>query len=217
LQTNTIVLILLSMARASLKEKIIESGVKTVHERGFAGSGVREITGAAGVPQGSFTNHFRSKDAFGVAVLDRYHARTQAKMDATLRDPSRRPLERLRAYFDTITEALEAAGWRYGCLVGNMSVEAPEHSDLIREHLVGVCHSLSQSFADTVRAAQAAGEIRDDLDPDELGAFLFSAWEGAMMRMKVDRSPAPIEQFKRIVFAMILPPPRRGRSTPGRR
>jgi TetR/AcrR family transcriptional repressor of nem operon len=30
-------------------------------------------------------------------------------MDTTLRDASRRPIERLRAYFDAITEALEAA------------------------------------------------------------------------------------------------------------
>src|SRR3954454_22186582 len=55
---------LLAMARPSLREKIIESGVRTLHERGFAGAGVREITADAGVPQGCFTNHFRSKEAF---------------------------------------------------------------------------------------------------------------------------------------------------------
>jgi TetR/AcrR family transcriptional regulator, transcriptional repressor for nem operon len=105
---------------------VIESGVRTLHERGFAGAGVREITGDAGVPRGCFTNHFRSKEVFAATILDRYHERTQAIMEETLRDESRPAAERLHAYFDAITEWLETSGWRYGCLVGNMSLEMPE-------------------------------------------------------------------------------------------
>lgn len=194
------------MARPSLREKIIESGVRTLHERGFAAAGVREITADAGVPQGCFTNHFRSKEAFAVVILDRYHERTQAIMDRTLRDDSRPAVERLRAYFDAIAEWLQASGWRYGCLVGNLSLEMPEHSELLRTHLVGVCLTLTDSFAGVVRAGQAAREIRDDLDADDVATFLLAAWEGAMMRMKVDRSPQPIEQFKRVLFASVLTP-----------
>ncbi len=195
------------MPRPSLREKIIESGVRTLHERGFAGAGIREITSEAGVPQGCFTNHFRSKEAFGVAVLDRYHDRTQAIMEATLRDPTRAPVERLRAYFDAISEKLAASGWRYGCLVGNLSLEAPEQSEILRKHLVGIYHALIRSFAEVVRAGQTTGEIRRDLDADDIAIFLLSSWEGAMMRMKVDRSPKPIEQFKQVLFATVLSRP----------
>ncbi len=195
------------MPRPSLREKIIESGVRTMHERGFAGAGIREITSEAGVPQGCFTNHFRSKEAFGVAVLDRYHDRTQAIMEATLRDPTRAPVERLRAYFDAVSEKLAASGWRYGCLVGNLSLEAPEQSETLRGHLVEVCSALTRSFAEVVRAGQAEGGIRRDLDADDIATFLLSSWEGAMMRMKVDRSPKPIEQFKQVLFATVLAHP----------
>ncbi|TVZ74140.1 LOW QUALITY PROTEIN: TetR family transcriptional regulator [Rhizobium mongolense USDA 1844] len=192
------------MARPSLKEKIIASGVATLHKRGFAAAGIREITGEAGVPQGCFTNHFRSKEAFAVVVLDRYHQRILAIMDSTLRDQSRQPKERLRAYFVAIAEWLEDAGWRYGCLVGNMSLEVPEHSDVLRRHLTEICRSLTDAFAETVRAAQAAGEVRSDLDADDVGTFLLASWEGAMMRMKVERSPEPINQFKRVLFATVF-------------
>jgi len=194
------------MGRPSLREKIIETGVQTLHERGFAGAGIREITADAGVPQGCFTNHFRSKEAFAITILDRYNERTQTIMDRTLREESRPPLERLRAYFDAITHWLKEAGWRYGCLVGNMSLEVPEHSELLRTHLVEICRTLTSSFADTVRAGQDAGEIRSDLDAADIAAFILASWEGAMMRMKVDRSPAPIEQFKRVLFATVAPP-----------
>lgn len=194
----------MGMGRPSLREQIIESGVVTVHQRGFTTSGVREITGAAGVPQGSFTNHFRSKEAFGVAVLDRYFQRLQSLAEATLRDPARSPLDRLHAYFDAATGYLADAGWRHGCLLPNMGLEVPEHSEVLRERLVQVFAAWTQPFADAVRAAQLAGQVRGDLDPDDAADVLLAAWHGAMLRMKVDRSPAPLERFRRVLLTTLL-------------
>ncbi len=195
------------MARPSLREKILEAGVTVVHERGFASAGIREIAAAAGAPQGSFSNHFASKDAFGLAVIDRYVERVRAIMDATLRDRARPPIERLRAYFDVVIEQLRDAGWRYGCLVGNLGLEAAEHSEALRERLARALAEFQSAFAEAVRAAQAAGEIRRDIAADPLAALLLSGWYGAMLRMKVDRSPLPLDLFKQVFLATLLAPP----------
>ncbi|GJG89367.1 TetR family transcriptional regulator [Gemmatimonadetes bacterium T265] len=200
------------MSRPSLREQLLESGVTTLHKRGFAACGVREITSAAGVPQGSFTNHFRSKEAFGVAVLDRYFEKLQAVADATLRDHTRAPLDRLHAYFDAITDYLAGVGWRHGCLVSNMSLEAPEHSEALRGRLAQVFGALTQPFAEAVRAAQAAGQVRADLDADEAAEVLVAAWHGALLRMKVERSPVPLDRFRRVLFPALLAAPDGGRA-----
>ena len=142
-----------------------------------------------------------------MAVLERYHERTQAIMDETLRNLTRSPVERIRSYFAAISCWLEAANWRYGCLVGNMSLEVAEQSDVLRNYLVEVCGALTRSFAEAVRAGQDIGEIRSDLDADDIAAFLLTSWQGAMMRMKVDRSPKPLEQFQRVLFATVLSQP----------
>ena len=192
------------MGRSSLREKILESGLRTVHERGYSAAGVREITAAAGVPQGSFTNHFPSKEAFGLAVLDRYFEGVEATMEATLGDHVKSPVERLRAYFDVVTCRLARAGWRYGCLIGNLSLEQVEHSEALRDRLAIVMAAITDQFAATVREAQAAGEIRPDLSPEDLASALVSAWQGAMLWMKVHRSPEPIERFHRVTFASFV-------------
>jgi AcrR family transcriptional regulator len=49
---------------------------------------VRDICAAAGVPQGCFTNHFRSKKAFAEEVLDRYFAGTKELVKQALDDKS---------------------------------------------------------------------------------------------------------------------------------
>ena len=109
--------------------------MQTVHHRGFGTVGLREITAEAGVAQGSFTNHFASKEEFGVAVLDHYFDQLRAVMAQTLEDESRKPTERLGAYFERITDLFASGGWRYGCLAGNMGLEAAEHSELLRQRL----------------------------------------------------------------------------------
>ena len=40
--------------------------------KGYVGAGVRDIVAEAPAPQGSFTNHFRSKEEFAREVLDLY-------------------------------------------------------------------------------------------------------------------------------------------------
>ena len=192
------------MGRPSLREKILESGVRTLHENGFVSSGIREITAAAGVPQGSFTNHFRSKEAFGVAVLERYYQGVEATIAGTLRDESLSPVARLHAYFDAVTARLEGADWRHGCLIGNMSLEASEHSEALRERLVAVLDAIAAAFAETVRAAQAAGQMRADFEAEEIASALMSSWQGAMLWMKVQRSAGAIERFKRVTLAAFL-------------
>jgi TetR/AcrR family transcriptional repressor of nem operon len=186
---------------------MLSAGVAVVHERGFATSGVRDFVRAASVPQGSFINNFGSKEAFGLAVLDRYFQTLKLTVDRTLRDEARAPIERLLAYFDAISISCERTGWRLGCLIGNMSLEAPNHSDAIRKRLVEIFIEWKQPFEDAVRSAQACGDLRADLEPGDLAEFLLAGWHGALLRMKVDRSPEPLERFKRIVFATILVPP----------
>jgi TetR/AcrR family transcriptional repressor of nem operon len=112
----------------------------------------------------------------------------------------------LRAYFDAITEALAAAGWQHGCMISNMSLETADHSELIRARLVEIFGSLTRPFAEAVRAAQVAGEVRDDIAVADLADFLLSAWHGAMLRMKVERSPALLDRFRRIFLEILMAP-----------
>ena len=197
------------MGRPSFREKLVSSGVDTIHARGFATVGLREITTTAGVAQGSFTNHFASKEAFGVAVLNAYFDKIRGVIGETLRDETRAPIARLRAYFEAITTLFDASGWRYGCLIGNMALEAAEHSENIRHRLGEIFSEWTPPFAEAIRQAQLAGEVHGDLDAEETGAALLEAWHGAMLRMKIDRSADALDRFKRLTFPALLAPPAR--------
>ncbi len=188
------------MARPSLRNQILRAGLPVLFRSGYHGASVRDICAAAGAPQGSFTNHFRSKEAFVVEVLDQYFDYLKGLVRQALNDQALTPRQRLKRYLDVITDKLERDRWKIGCLIGDFSLQATSHSNLLRKRLDSIFREWRTLFASCIAAAQSAGEIDSQFRPTELAEFLLASWEGAILRMKVERSPAALERFKRIVF-----------------
>ena len=192
------------MGKPSNREKILTEGLRVVHERGYAGASVRDIVEAAGVPQGSFTNHFASKEAFCLEILDLYFKDVRAMIFRTLRNDSLPPLKRLRAFVDAQIKYLNRIGWQNGCLIGNFSAEASEHSEIIRKRLVEIFEEMRQSVAYCLRAAVKLGEVPRKTECDELGGFIVASLQGAILQSKAERRAVPIERFKHLMFSTLL-------------
>lgn len=192
------------MAQHSNRERILTEGLRVVHQKGFAGASVRDIVQAAGVPQGSFTNHFTSKEAFGLEIIELYFANSRAVMRETLLNGARDPLERLEAYLETVKNRMNQNNMRNGCLLGNFTAEACDHSDRIRQRLIEIFAEIQANIASCLRAAVAAGEVAADLDCEEVAGFIVSSVQGANLLAKAQRDPASVERFTRILFSQIL-------------
>jgi TetR/AcrR family transcriptional regulator, transcriptional repressor for nem operon len=192
------------MSKRSLREDILDAGLELMYRTGYQGATVRDICAAAGAPQGSFTNHFRSKEAFAEEVLDRYFENLKIIVSKALNDKSRTPRQRLKRYLDIISGRLQGAKWNRGCMIGDFSLEASVQSKRLRKRLDEIFREWRTPFAECIAQAQAAGEIDSKFEPVELAEFLLASWEGAIMRMKVDRGPAALDRFKNIVFETVF-------------
>jgi TetR/AcrR family transcriptional regulator, transcriptional repressor for nem operon len=192
------------MSKPSFREDILDAGLKVMLQTGYEGTSVRDVCAAAGAPHGSFTNHFRSKEAFAEEVLNRYFAHTRELVSQALDDQSLGPRQRLQRYLEIISGVLAADGWNRGCLIGDFSLETASQSELLRLRLSAIFHEWRTPFALCIAEAQQAGEIEAIFDSVELAEFLLASWEGAILRMKVERGPAPLDRFKRIAFQTIF-------------
>jgi TetR/AcrR family transcriptional repressor of nem operon len=196
------------MARHSLRDQILRGGLPVLFRYGYHAASVRDICAAAGAPQGSFTNHFRSKEAFAVEVLDQYFDYLKELVSKALNDVSLTPRQRLKRYLDVITDKLERDRWMLGCLIGDFSLQVSSHSRLLRKRLDSIFREWRTLFASCIAEAQSTGEVDSHFDATELAEFLLASWEGAILRMKVERSPAALERFKNIVFETVFKRPR---------
>jgi TetR/AcrR family transcriptional regulator, transcriptional repressor for nem operon len=192
------------MSKPSHREAILKAGLRVMFRAGYEGASVRDICAAAGVPQGSFTNHFRSKEAFAEEVLDLYFARVKGFVKDALGDKSLTPRQRLKRYLEIISGVLAGDQWSRGCLIGDFSLETTGRSKLWRDKLEAIFQEWRIPFASCIAEAQAASEIDSTFDPVDLAEFLLASWEGAILRMKVERGPAALDRFKNIIFQTIF-------------
>ncbi len=188
----------------NVRERLLEAGVQTFSKAGFNGCSVQDITEAAGVPKGSFYNHFESKEALGAAALERYWTENACDGLNMLGQADGSPLKRLRRYFEQSAGDMARMEFTCGCLIGNMAAEQSDHSPAIAAQLSAIFVDWSQRIGACLRAAQEAGELASDADPEVLATFVLNAWEGALLRARIEKGERPLRQFIDMLFGQLL-------------
>ncbi len=192
------------MPRPSNREKILTEGLRVVHERGFVGASVRDIAQAASVPLGSFTNHFPSKEAFGLEVLERYYEQDYEFTARSLHDQSLPVRERFEVYFDSVISYLSSNDMRGGCLVGNFCAEVADQSEVLRLRLAKIFQDIRDDIQSVLEEGVASGELRAGLNCKEAAGFIYSSLQGAILIAKVLRNPIPLENCRKQILQKIL-------------
>lgn len=186
------------------RDRIIQVGASLIHQHGFAASGLDTILKAAGVPKGSFYHYFPSKDDFGLAVIDWFATEYKAHISRFLHDPTASPLQRLRNFVSDGIKTQGSEACRRGCLIGNLGQELAGQNEAFRARLDRVFVEWEEGIADCMKAAQDLGEVAATADTALLARFFLNSWEGALLRAKLARSIAPLQEFETLVIDRLL-------------
>jgi TetR/AcrR family transcriptional repressor of nem operon len=197
------------MARPGKKAELVQAGLELLHRRGFSATSVADIAEAAGAPKGSFYNHFESKDDFGSAVLDQYFAEVRVALAETLQAGRKPAAMRLRDYFVRLRKYVGRDEYARGCLIGNISAEVGAVSAETRAQLARLIADWTSGIASCVEEGQRDGSIRTDVKPSDLASLLLNAWQGALLRAKVERSPAALSNFIDVLLPRLAEKPSR--------
>ncbi|OZI37887.1 hypothetical protein CAL29_05835 [Bordetella genomosp. 10] len=172
---------------------MLRIGVAIFTEKGFHNTTVDELVAAAGIPKGSFTYYFGSKDAYTHEVIKVYAAYFHKKLTRALQDASRSPLERIQGFIHEARDGVERFHYRRGCLVGNLGQEMGALDNRFRESLVETLRDWQSVLQTCLIEGVECGEVRADADPGELAQFFWYAWEGAVLCSKLEQSSTPLE------------------------
>ena len=188
------------MARRSVRNIIEKAGMKMFTQRGFHACSVQDITDEGGVPKGSFYNHFESKEALAAEIITAYG---KGSTDRSILTNAKIPaLTRLKKHFAALNEYFSRCN--EGCLVGKFMAEVSNDTPQIRKRLLSVLQLWNKQISSAIVDGQNQGSVRKDLKADELAAFLIDAYEGAILRMRVEKNPKALKTFTKVVFSSIL-------------
>lgn len=173
------------------KQRLIHAGLQMLLEHGYNDLGIQEILAATGTPKGSFYHHFKDKEDFALAVVAAYMEQVHAGLDACLKDETRPPLQRVRRFFELTMQAYEKEGY-LGCLIGGLGQELSGVSEAFRRKIEECLSAIAGQMAACLEEARQRGEIASDCDVRQLADLLVDCWEGAALRSRLRRNPAPL-------------------------
>ncbi|OBK41679.1 TetR family transcriptional regulator [Mycobacterium sp. 1245111.1] len=186
-------------ANPEVRKRLLAAGLDLIHAQGFAASGVKEITDAAGVPKGSFYAYFPSKEALAAAILRAYWADIETRLVPILEGDGS-PQQRITAFFHALADDHEAGDFLLGCLIGNLSLELSSTSEPVRAELINIVERWGNALAECLRS----GRRRRGVDAEDVASRLIEAWEGAALRGKMIRSRSPYDRFEADTIPALL-------------
>ena len=192
------------MTSSSTRDHLLAVGLQQMRSNGYTATGVKEILDLAGVPKGSFYHYFPSKEAFTEEVVARYNTAEKQRLQAILANPEQAPLHRLRTYFESFIPIYQGFNFGGGCLLGNLSLEMADQSPRLQSLLSDSFSGWQQGIAAALREAADRGELPTALNPDDLADYLLNSWEGALVRMKAEKSAQPLHNFLDLTFNILL-------------
>lgn len=191
--------------KTDIPRRLTEAGYALFCQAGYNATGIQQITDKAGVPKGSFYNHFDSKEAFAALIVRHYAGMVDDTWTACMQDAPGQALPALHHLFARFIKHHEQAACP-GCLVGNFAAEVSESSPECRAVLSDVMRTWSQRLADLIESAQAEGSVRQDIPAKKLAAVFWDTWEGALLRMKLSHNAKPLKDAVSLMFDTFFKP-----------
>jgi TetR/AcrR family transcriptional repressor of nem operon len=183
-------------ARKQIKrEKLLDQGVQMLMEQGYHGTGLKDILNTVGIPKGSFYNYFASKEEFAAEAISHYIEPFIQRLEAHIQHHDQDGLTALKHYYAELINEVEQAGYKGGCLLGNLMGELGDTSEVCRRSLKSALERYRDLQQTVLLQAQQQGTVRVDLNAETMADLLVDNWQGALLRMKIEQSVQPLQQF----------------------
>lgn len=175
------------------REHLLATGEQLCMHRGFTGMGLSELLKTAEVPKGSFYHYFRSKEAFGVALLERHYAAYHQRLATHFASGPGNYRDRLLAYYQETLRQFSQQGIISGCLTVKLSAEVCDLSEDMRSAMDKGASSVIALLADTLEKGRNDRSLTFQGEPLTQAQVLYSLWLGANLQAKISRSALPLE------------------------
>jgi AcrR family transcriptional regulator len=204
--------------RSLYREAIVEAAEQVFAERGFAGTRMADVAGAAGIATGTLYNYFKNKQEVLGSLIELRSDLFLRRMDqvhAAERDPIERIGALVRAAFEHLEahRAVHAIFHELGAVsevhIGQIG-KAGKAGGTARAGETGgfdIQRRYSEYVAlyeRSIAEAARAGRIRDDVPAAELAAFLTGAMNGLLRAWLVNGHAGSLSARANTVMTLFL-------------
>jgi TetR/AcrR family transcriptional repressor of nem operon len=189
---------------ADTKALLIRTGLEILTEYGFSATGLDTILKQARVPKGSFYHYFKSKEAFGIELVDAYDAYFIKKLIRYLQHDDVPPLERIVNFTQSAISGMQKYDFKRGCLVGNLNQELNHLSEDFKQRLLLSYTCWQSHIKHCLDLAKKHNTIQSHVDTTMMSEYFWIGWEGAVMRSKLTKTSKPLTLYTEMFLRALL-------------
>lgn len=183
----------MNIPRTNVRQHILDTAKPIILGKCFSVVGLNEVLTAAAVPKGSFYHYFKSKELFGVALLESYFADYLEYLDQLLRKQEIPAAERLMSYWSGWLESQTSEDTQGKCLAVKLGGEVSDLSEVMRLALHHGTDQIIARLADCISAGLADGSLSGEMDAQHTAETLYEMWLGATLLTKMRRDRSAME------------------------
>lgn len=188
------------------KEALLQEGMQQLAENGYHGTGIKKVLDVVKVPKGSFYNYFSSKEAYVSDIIEEYNRQSLAMFDRFVSQSTLPAMEQLKTIYQFMLAKFSAEHCQQGCLIGSIAAEIGNNFELCQKAMqLGVNDWLTRITA-LIEQSQTEGTVRKDMPARDIAEVLWSAWEGSLIKMKMDGNIQAPEKVINLMLNQILVP-----------
>jgi TetR/AcrR family transcriptional repressor of nem operon len=119
-------------------------------------------------------------------------------------DRSKGGLVRIKAFLDFFKMVLEKENYTGGCPLGNLALEMGDINERFAERISRGFEEIESKILGCINDARKSGDVPKSVDAEAAASFILNSWEGAMVRVKVEKSLTPLDLLEDFIFNKIL-------------
>ncbi|TLF29329.1 TetR/AcrR family transcriptional regulator [Microbacterium sp. 5K110] len=180
------------------RQRIVDEAVLVFGRSGVTSGSLREVAKRVGLTPAGVLHHFATKEELFTEVLRQRDERVRAAAG----DPAEHTLVEQMAKVVAHNATTRGLTSLYTVVVAEASdPEHPAHASFAARYRESAARA-----AELLRAGQAAGEVRPDIDPDRAARLLSAVMDGLQQQWLLDESVDMSAHFAEFVRGYLEPP-----------
>jgi len=185
--------------RSETAEQILDLAETLIQTRGYSAFSYQDIADSLGIRKASIHYHFPSKADLGVAVVDRYMARSGEALTAIADDQSQSSMTMLDFYVQPYLQFASTPD--RVCLCGALAGEMMALPPKVRERGDHFFRTQQVWLAEILKRGVTRGEFKLPATASQIARFVFGALQGALL---VKRTTNDLTQINDVIAVMKL-------------
>jgi TetR/AcrR family transcriptional repressor of nem operon len=171
------------------RRRIARQAAPLFNQHGYAGTSMSGLMAATRLGKGGLYRHFKSKELLAAAAFD-YAWETVSATRLHGIERCNSSLEKLLLLVDNFVSMPGTVPG--GCPLLNTAIDSDDGSLILRKKARSALTGWRSFLVDLLRAGQAEGDLRPELDPYSIATVLIATLEGAIMMCRLEKCRDPL-------------------------